>query len=700
MMLGNSHFDKGNHEKALETLSLARVLLGRLAKCCETSKEEALANSFIDGMEAMIRFCCYNLGRETNVVDLDEVTKEVEGREIGEKWVEGWNELIEGLQKKEEENKGGKKETLEIDFNGKKIGIRNPELAEEIEKVRKQEEVLRGVENRDSEENLVGQKKSKKEKAQRQRLTHAQRNQKKRGGVNGNASTSTAKASTSKLTKSTSLNPFDSLLVSLTSASEVSSRLLSDHASALAKSHSGRYASAGDELKDAHEWIVYKLLALRIKRNETLIQEVQAKADKREKRAKERMVKRIEAVKQGKGNRVAGSNKKKIKRELKEPKKNGPGSKAKRPRSTPKTHKNRPGRSGTKALKAKRVAFRTQRLDSLTEEAANRRSYRLIPSLSRLLDSTSISLDSIADLGLCESNPDIASLIECKSYLNRSQILTTLTKGYHLSPSTISKEFKGTQSQITQAKIRVSKISLLLLERSKLAIRQSKQSLDLTEQEEVENLDGDFPRQVCNEKGEKIFEEESKEIEKQIKDCQRSLFLAMRDQGKPDSNTLMGLKGDGKGKSQQLGKDGLPNSKSAMAIRDLLTRYLQLDERELEDVSRIPATRIEEFEEEISQSASFVKKVPKTKASKGKAVAQPKKSQGTQPPASSSDDEADFRDAESPEAEVEDQEEEEEGEFNEADEFDEEEEVEEKGKEEVGGQGQRKGWLGGWFGRG
>lgn len=708
MILGNSNFDKDNHENALETLSLSRTLLTSLAKCSKSSKEEALANSFIDNMEAMIRFCCYNLGKETNVVDLDGITSEYSTEEIGEKWLKGtfWNEILEKLKEKETENEGGKKNKgkLEIDWNGKKIQIRNPELAEEIEKVRREEENLKssqqkGVEG-DSNVTSNNQKKEKREKVKKERLTHAQRNEKKRGGSKGNSNPST----NNKVTKSNNLSPFDSLLVTLTSASEISSRLLSDHASALAKSHSGRYASAGDDLRDANEWILYKLFALRIRRNESLIKEVESKAEKRDKRSKERIEKKIELVRNG-GKGTIGSNnvnknkKKKVVPQVKEKKKNQPGSRAKRTRSTPKTKVNKKARSGTRAFKAKKVEIRSKQLEELEKEASSRRSYRLIPSLSRLLDSTSISLDSIADLTLCESNPDIASLIECKAYLNKSQILKTLARGYHLSSSTISKETNAivggnSSSEVSKAKIRSCKISLFLLERSKLFVRQSKGSLDLIEREEIdEELDQDFPRHVLNDQAQEMFVKELEELDDLIKDCQKSLWLTLKTGNKTTSINSKNQSGSGTG-TVGIGKDGLPNTKSAIVIRDLLSKNLQLDEREIEEASKIPSDRSKELEEEFS--STFGSKKGKKSLGQGQ-VSKPNVVK-TQPVGSSSDDEADFRDADAG-SPIDD--EDEEAEFDEADEFDDDEEEEEEkdGAVKGGNEGQKKGWLGGWFGR-
>lgn len=706
MILGNSNFDKDNHENALETLSLSRTLLTSLAKCCKSSKEEALANSFIDNMEAMIRFCCYNLGKETNVVDLDGITSEYSTEEIGEKWLKGnlWNETLAKLREKETENEGGKKHKgkLEIDWNGKKIQIRNPELAEEIEKVRREEENLKssqqkGVEG-DSNVTSNNQKKEKREKVKKERLTHAQRNEKKRGGSKGNSNPST----NNKVAKSNNLSPFDSLLVTLTSASEISSRLLSDHASALAKSHSGRYASAGDDLRDANEWILYKLFALRIRRNESLIKEVESKAEKRDKRSKERIEKKIELVRNGgKGtigsNNVTKNKKKKVSPQVKEKKKNQPGSRAKRSRSTPKTKVNKKARSGTRAFKARKVEVRSKQLEELEKEASSRRSYRLIPSLSRLLDSTSISLDSIADLTLCESNPDIASLIECKAYLNKSQILKTLARGYHLSSSTISKEINSnttggnSSSEVSKAKIRSCKISLFLLERSKLFVRQSKGSLDLIEREEIdEELDQDFPRHVLNDQAQEMFVKELEELDELVKDCQRSLWLTLKSGNKITSNNSKTQSGSGTG-TVGIGKDGLPNTKSAIVIRDLLSKNLQLDEREIEEASKISSDRSKELEEEFSSTFGNRKgKKVQGQVSKSNVV----KTQ--QVVGSSSDDEADFRDADAG-SPIDD--EDEEAEFDEADEFDDDEEEEKDGTVKGGNEGQKKGWLGGWFGR-
>ena len=54
---GSVAFDKGDYKKALELLAVARQLLAVVAHCSSDSRGEALANSFVDGTEAQMRFC-------------------------------------------------------------------------------------------------------------------------------------------------------------------------------------------------------------------------------------------------------------------------------------------------------------------------------------------------------------------------------------------------------------------------------------------------------------------------------------------------------------------------------------------------------------------------------------------------------------------------------------------------------------------
>ena len=109
--------------------------------------------------------------------------------------------------------------------------------------------------------------------SKRARLSHAERNAKRRGHAHYTHNSYANRAE---------LDPFDRVLAALTDAESMARVLVDDNSQALAKTHSARYETTGLQLRRVHEWLVYRLLAVRIARNVRLWDDIQSRAAKRE----------------------------------------------------------------------------------------------------------------------------------------------------------------------------------------------------------------------------------------------------------------------------------------------------------------------------------------------------------------------------------------------------------------------------------
>ncbi|EPQ30273.1 uncharacterized protein PFL1_02389 [Pseudozyma flocculosa PF-1] len=298
MLRGASAFDHGQWQKALETLSVARLLLNAIAENSSSSRSEALANSFVDAGEAQMRYCAYQLGESEQ--NMDAVARKFAAPEVCSRVHPGFDALVGELKAKGGDGAATRAEPLSLSWHGRQIPVRNPELLDAITRAQAEESALhdaiRSGSLQDEGKAAANTKRAASDKVdgKRPRLSHAQRKAKKREAAGGSGSGDTAgpsgssnNAATSRVGRGgrTELDPFDRALAALTDAEEVARRLVEDNTEALSKSHSARYETASKDLQTAHDWVFYRLLALRIARNARLVADVERKSERREKRA-------------------------------------------------------------------------------------------------------------------------------------------------------------------------------------------------------------------------------------------------------------------------------------------------------------------------------------------------------------------------------------------------------------------------------
>lgn len=129
-------------EDALIQLSIARHLLDQLADKAGTSRDQALATLFADGIGPEIRHCAHELGR-SKAYDVDGIVKELALKHRNE-IVDGCDTLIVKL--KTEGEASGKSEVRKklgtIVWEDQPVPVRNPELVDVLLKVQEAETKL------------------------------------------------------------------------------------------------------------------------------------------------------------------------------------------------------------------------------------------------------------------------------------------------------------------------------------------------------------------------------------------------------------------------------------------------------------------------------------------------------------------------------------------------------------------------------
>lgn len=151
-MKGSHHFEQGKFRDGLNSLSVAHMLLSKLAQTAETAQAEALANEVIDDVEPMLRFCAYRLEIDT-IRGVGAVAAETAPSEQ-KKLVENYDELVQGL---EEEGKTAQRESVELRWRNKDIPVRSAELVDVIIKVQ------RALKSLQADADLAGAKSAKAE---------------------------------------------------------------------------------------------------------------------------------------------------------------------------------------------------------------------------------------------------------------------------------------------------------------------------------------------------------------------------------------------------------------------------------------------------------------------------------------------------------------------------------------------------------
>jgi signal recognition particle subunit SRP68 len=134
---------RDDFEDALVQLSVARGLLDELAARATTSRDQALAVLFADEIGPEIRYCAHELGRAKSY-DIDGIVAEFSRRRNDV--VEGCDALVEKLRSDVKGSQNGevKKKLEELNWEGKPVPVRNPELVDVLLRVQDAEARLEG----------------------------------------------------------------------------------------------------------------------------------------------------------------------------------------------------------------------------------------------------------------------------------------------------------------------------------------------------------------------------------------------------------------------------------------------------------------------------------------------------------------------------------------------------------------------------
>lgn len=669
-------FDKSDWLSSLEHLSVARHLLAALAEHSGDSRGEALANSFIDAGEAQMRFCAYQIEEQNQ--DMDKVAELHGSGDARKRICPEYDELVAALQssKSKETSDATAKEAVQIEWRGRTIPIRNLELMDAIVRARAEENALQS--NLTSGKGTQDPKRSKRESTKPKRLSHAERSAKKRSATAVVGETSAAATKRAAASSRSTNDPFDHAIAALTDGELLARRLVDDNVEALSKSHSTRYQAVGEDLKVAHEWIHYRLLALQIKRSANLMQEVHEKAQKREVRKKEQLERKL-ARQSAPATASTKKSKKSGNKEQKPAKKPQPGSLAKRPRSGPATHRRRPAKSGTKRLQALKAAGRDARARVLSEGQSRRRSARAIPALAKLLDNSEYNLIAISALSVIESDPDASSVIDAKAAWYRAELLRQLARAHGLADE------RGE--------------ACLLLRRAALCVRQARQALDLVDDSQVTaEMDADIPPAMTGE----FFADTEGAIEADLRQTQREIFLISRGRSPFTTPGDVGTKGKGKaaggeGNTLNTAAHSLSQTKAGQQLRTLAGKHVDFDPVDVEEASRADADYEEELEKELREIEQK-ERGGKLGAAKPKAKAASNAKSAALARATSEEEEEDhagddhFEEAAEGDGGASTSDEEFAPAAEHDDDEDDEEEQQQQGTE-------KKGWFGGWFGK-
>ncbi|KAN0060610.1 signal recognition particle subunit srp68 [Thecaphora frezii] len=696
LLKGIAAFDRNQWSKALELLSVARLLLNAIADNSMTSRNEALANSFVDAGEAQMRYCAYQLGEAEQ--NMDTVARKTATAEVCNSVYSGYDALVAELEAAAAKNGAAKSEPLSITWHGHQIPVRNLELLDTITRVRSEEaalhDAIRNGSLQDDSKAATRQEGDKANRGKRPRLSHAQRKAKKReaalaeaGPASPSSSSTPAQpqqasgSSTSKIGRGgrTELDPFDRALSALTDAEEVARRLVEDNAEALAKSHSARYETASKDLQMAHDYLLYRLLALRIARNSRLVADVERKSERREKRAWSNLEKRLEKRTPS----GARSGKSKARRQqdaaaakaAKLPKRNQPGARAKAKRTVPRVHRRRPARSGTRALRSRQAAARVSRARAVAAGRAKRRRARAVPALAKLLDGAEISLNAMASIALVESEPDVSSLVEAKAAWYRSELLRHLARAFSLSDAKPQ--------------------ALLLITRAQLYVRQARQAAELAE--DVEEEDADFPPVIHQlQAGKSAFDESDLALEALKRQIQKEMYLAGR--SAPGSARKRSRRRNGGSDKSKDSATGMTSTKAGQALLEMAQKHVDFDPVDLDEAKRIPQDVVAECERELQEAKRG------TGAGAARGTVEAKRQQPAEPERVPHEEAGAVKEttevAEEVEEEPVEEEKEEVGNVSTAYDPGNALAEEEEARLAAEAANKKKGWLGGWFGRG
>ncbi|KAK4056954.1 signal recognition particle subunit srp68 [Microbotryomycetes sp. JL221] len=350
VMQGTHDFERSRLEQGLKTLSVAHELLVKIADTSSSAHEQALANEVVDDVEPMLRFCAYKTGLDTSqgVASLAQTVASKEANNV----VSDYDQLVQQLDSQRPQSS---KETVELSWRGKEIPVRSAELVDVVIKVKQALDSLEADKANDQVE----------------------------------ISSAVAKDVKSKKKKRTTMSSrrmatYDKALLVLSDAEAVASQLVEDNKVALSKSTSARHEASSAPLQMVRSYIVYQLLAVRIKRDLLLVQDTALKLSSREAKIKDKELEYI----------------------------------------TKTGHRN----------------------ERKAEQKIKRQRSRLYPSIVKLYDNVVQSLEQMRDLEAVEQDDELALKVEARIDFALASRCTFLARSYALVdqyPSALSLNSRG-----------------------------------------------------------------------------------------------------------------------------------------------------------------------------------------------------------------------------------------------------------------
>jgi signal recognition particle subunit SRP68 len=128
-------FEQSAWPEAVSDLAVRRKLLSTLAAGAKDSRDQALANEFIDQYDPLIRFCAYKMGR-TESHDIEGVVADFDDEAL-EETLPGLSDLLKATEAetKVNEKEAGRKQLEDVSFAGDKVEMRNAEIVAVMLKV-------------------------------------------------------------------------------------------------------------------------------------------------------------------------------------------------------------------------------------------------------------------------------------------------------------------------------------------------------------------------------------------------------------------------------------------------------------------------------------------------------------------------------------------------------------------------------------
>lgn len=221
---------------ALSALGSAYVLLESYAQATTHATEEAIAFELLDELEPLIRFCSYKAGID-NVPPAETARKEGKDAIKSLEASDRYPNVLGKLAKEESayrKNRSSIGETVNhLSWRDIDLPIRNAELAELLGRVNR---AIAQIERKSS----------------------------------------------SKGRRITSTSTYDRALAMLIEAEDKARKLVDDNSVALARAHSSRFEAAAKPLGLVHSYILFHLLAIRLQRDEALVNATMVRLARRE----------------------------------------------------------------------------------------------------------------------------------------------------------------------------------------------------------------------------------------------------------------------------------------------------------------------------------------------------------------------------------------------------------------------------------